>query len=48
MGFYCVPTEFLLAILCALAALSLHFHGALNACTGLSQHSHCADSIEKM
>ena len=39
---YRVPTEFLLAILCALATRSLRFHGAHIACTALSRRSHCA------
>ena len=40
--FYCVPTEFLLAILCALTArtlCALRFHGVR---TALSQRLHCA------
>ena len=28
MTFYCAPTEFLLAILCAVTTLSSRFHGA--------------------
>ena len=47
MAFYCVPTEFSLAILCALTALSLRFHGARNACTALSRRPHCADGVVK-
>ena len=43
MAFYRVPTEFLLAILCALTTLLLRFHGTHNACSALSQRSHCAD-----
>ena len=39
---YRVPTEFLLAILCALMTCSLRFHGAHIACTVLSRRSHCA------
>ena len=39
--FYRAPTEFLLAILCTLTTLSLHFHGAHIACTALSRRSHC-------
>ena len=42
MAFYRVPTEFLLAVLCALTMLSLRFHGAHIACTALSRRSHCA------
>ena len=38
---YRVPTEFLLAILCALTTRSLRFHGAHIACTVLSRRSHC-------
>ena len=45
MAFYRVPTEFLLAILCALTTLSLRFHGAHNACTALSRRSHCPDGV---
>ena len=47
MAFYRVLTEFLLEIICALTTLSLHFHGAHNACTALSQCSHCADGVMK-
>ena len=47
MAFYRVPTEFLLAILCALTTLSLHFHGTHNAGTALSRCSHCADCVLK-
>ena len=36
------------AIPCTLTALSLHFHGALNVCTVLSQHLHCPDGLLKM
>ena len=39
---YRVPTEFLLAILCALTTRLLRFHGAHIACTVLSRCSHCA------
>ena len=39
---YRVPTEFLLAILCALTTRSLSFHGAHIVCTVLSRRSHCA------
>ena len=39
---YHVPTEFLLAILCALTTRSLRFHGAHTVCTVLSRCSHCA------
>ena len=39
---YRVPTEFLLAILCALTTRSLRFHGAHIACTVLSRRLHCA------
>ena len=39
---YRVPTEFLMAILCALTTRSLRFHGAHIACTALSRRSHCA------
>ena len=39
---YRVPTEFLLAILCALTTRSLRFHGAHIARTVLSRRSHCA------
>ena len=42
MASYRVPTEFLLAILCALKTRSLRFHGAHLACTVLSRRSHCA------
>ena len=40
VAFYRIPTEFLLAILCALMKLSLRFHGAHIACTVLSRGSH--------
>ena len=39
---YRVPTEFLLAILCALTTRSLRFHGAHIAFTVLSRRSDCA------
>ena len=39
---YRVPTEFLLAILCALTTRSLRFHGAHTVCTVPSSRSHCA------
>ena len=39
---YCVPTEFLLAILCALTTRSLRFQGVHIARTALSPCSHCA------
>ena len=39
---YRVPTEFLLAILCALTTRPLRFHGAHIACTVLARRSHCA------
>ena len=42
MTFYRVPTEFLLAILCALTErtlFALRFHGV---CTALSLRLHCA------
>ena len=39
---YRVPTEFLLAIVCALTTRSLRFHGAHIACTVLSRRLHCA------
>ena len=42
VAFYRVPTEFLLAILCALTTLSLRFLGAHNSCTAPSQDSHRA------
>ena len=45
VAFYCVPTEFLLAILCALTTLSLRFHGAHIVCTALSRRLHCADGV---
>ena len=48
MAFYRVLTEFLLAIICALTTLSLHFHGAHNTCNALSRRSHCADGLLKM
>ena len=41
VAFYRVPTEFLLAIQCALTTLSLRFHGAHIACTALLRRSHC-------
>ena len=47
MAFYRFPTEFLLAIHCALTMLSLRFQGAHNACTVLSRLSHCADGVLK-
>ena len=42
VAFYRVPTDFLLAILCALTTLSLRFHVAHIACTALSRRLHCA------
>ena len=53
VAFYRVPTEFLLAILCALMTLSLRFHGAHHACSCaftasasvLSRRLHCADGV---
>ena len=39
---YRVPTEFLLATLCALKTRSLRFYGAHIACTAMSRRSHCA------
>ena len=45
MAFYRFLTEFLLEIICALTTLSLRFHGAHNACSALSRHSHCADGV---
>ena len=59
VAFYRVPTEFLLAILCALTTLSLRFHGAFTALTlhalrfhgvrtALSRHLHCADGMLKV
>ena len=42
---YRVPTEFLLAIQCALTTLSLRFHGTHSACTALSRRSHCAFTV---
>ena len=56
MTFYRVPTEFLLAILCALTAhtlCALHFHGVRTALsrrlhcalTALSLRLHCADCV---
>ena len=50
MAFYRVPTEFLMAIDCALKALpllALLFHGTHIACTALSRRSHCADGVLK-
>ena len=44
MAFYRVPTEFLLAVLCALTTLSLQ--GPI-ACTALSRRLHCADGVLK-
>ena len=48
MAFYHVPTEFFLAILCALTTPSRHFHGAHNASTVLSRCVHCADGMFKI
>ena len=47
MTFYRASTEFSLVIFCALMALSLRFHGALNACTAHSRRPHCADGVLK-
>ena len=47
-GVLSLPMEFLQAILCALTTISLHFLSTNNACTALTQHSHCADSILKV
>ena len=47
MAFYCVPTEFLVAILCALMVLSLRVHGAHSVCAALSRRCHCADGVLK-
>ena len=53
VAFYRVPTEFLLAILCALTTLSLRFHAALTLralrChgvrTAISRRLHCAVGV---
>ena len=42
MAFYRVPTENLLAILCALTTLSLRFQGA-----HIARRLHCADCVLK-
>ena len=34
-SFYCIPTEFLFAILCAVTTLSLRIYGAHNVCNAL-------------
>ena len=48
MAFYRVSTESVsLAILCALATLSLRFHSARNACTALARRPRCADDVLK-
>ena len=46
MAFYRFLT-FLLAFICTLMTLSLHFHGAHHACTALSRRSHCAEGMLK-
>ena len=47
VAFHCVPTEFLVAILCALMVLSLRVHGAHSVCVALSRRCHCADGVLK-
>ena len=47
MAFYRAPTEFLLAILCALTTPSLRFYGAHDECVALSWRSCCADGVLK-
>ena len=48
MAFYRVPTEFSLAILCALSTLLLRIHGARNACTAIARRPRCADGVHSV
>ena len=45
MVLYRVPTEFLLAILCAFTALTLRALRCHGVRTVLSRHLHCADGV---
>ena len=47
MALHCVPTEFLVAILCAHTVLLLRVCGAHSVCAALSRHCHCADGVLK-
>ena len=48
MVFYCVPTVFMVEILCTFTVLSLRVHGAHSSCPALSRRCHCADTVLKM
>ena len=43
MAFYCIPTVFMVEILCVLTVLSLCVHGAHSACPALSWRCHCVE-----
>ena len=47
IAFYCVPTVFMMEILCALTVLSLRVHGAHSTCPALSRRCHCTDTVWK-